>query len=226
MTNLLAIDTATEACSAALLVGDALIERSEIAPRRHAELILPMIESLLAEAGISRRQTRWHRGRPRTRRVHRRAPGDLGRAGPRARPGSAGRAGVVARGARAGCAGRRGASRNAILAVIDARMGEVYAGAFRRSADGLVEAIGAESVGHADKLVLPQEQSDGASSAPAGTPIAMRSAHACRHRRHLPTARATRRRVPSRVSPRRSSRAAPASARSRACRCICATRWR
>ena len=54
--NLLALDTATEACSAALLIGDDIIERSEIAPRRHAELILPMIESLLGEAGISRRQ--------------------------------------------------------------------------------------------------------------------------------------------------------------------------
>src|SRR5678810_16965 len=54
--NLLALDTATEACSAALLIGEEVIERSEIAPRRHAELILPMIESLLGEAGISRRQ--------------------------------------------------------------------------------------------------------------------------------------------------------------------------
>src|SRR6187455_1632322 len=54
--NLLALDTATEACSAALLIGGEVIERSEIAPRRHAELILPMIESLLGEAGISRRQ--------------------------------------------------------------------------------------------------------------------------------------------------------------------------
>ncbi len=53
---LLAFETATEACSVALLHGDALIERFEIAPRRHAELALPMAESLLAEAGISRRQ--------------------------------------------------------------------------------------------------------------------------------------------------------------------------
>jgi len=30
--RLLAIDTATEACSAALLVGDVLLERSELAP--------------------------------------------------------------------------------------------------------------------------------------------------------------------------------------------------
>ena len=44
----------------------------------------------------------------------------------------------------------------AILAVIDARMGEIYAGAFRRGADGLVEAVNEESVGQANALTLPQ----------------------------------------------------------------------
>ncbi|HZW51285.1 MAG TPA: tRNA (adenosine(37)-N6)-threonylcarbamoyltransferase complex dimerization subunit type 1 TsaB, partial [Rudaea sp.] len=56
MSNIIAIETATEACSAALSVDGRVVERSEIAPRRHAELILPMIESLLVEAGISRAQ--------------------------------------------------------------------------------------------------------------------------------------------------------------------------
>jgi tRNA threonylcarbamoyladenosine biosynthesis protein TsaB len=50
--NLLAIETATEACSAALLCGDSLSEHYQIAPREHNRLILPMIESLLAEAGL------------------------------------------------------------------------------------------------------------------------------------------------------------------------------
>jgi len=45
----------------------------------------------------------------------------------------------------------------AILAVIDARMGEVYAGAFRRRDDGLVEPLNDESVGPAEKLILPHE---------------------------------------------------------------------
>src|SRR6185437_7852342 len=54
--NLLAIETATEACSVALLYGEALIDRSELAPRKHAELVLPMAEELLAEAGISRKR--------------------------------------------------------------------------------------------------------------------------------------------------------------------------
>ena len=50
--KLLALDTATEACSAAVLADGEVLERYELAPRRHAALILPMIESVLAEAGL------------------------------------------------------------------------------------------------------------------------------------------------------------------------------
>lgn len=50
--KILALDTATEACSAALLHSDSVYERHEIAPRRHAELILPMVDSVLAESGL------------------------------------------------------------------------------------------------------------------------------------------------------------------------------
>lgn len=54
--RLLAIETATEACSIAVLVDGAVIERFEIAPRRHTELALPWAEALLAEAGIAKSQ--------------------------------------------------------------------------------------------------------------------------------------------------------------------------
>ncbi|CAA6827012.1 MAG: TsaB protein, required for threonylcarbamoyladenosine (t(6)A) formation in tRNA [uncultured Thiotrichaceae bacterium] len=53
MTTILAIETATEACSAALLYNDAVIHEYEIAPRMHTRLILPMVEKLLAEAAIT-----------------------------------------------------------------------------------------------------------------------------------------------------------------------------
>lgn len=50
--KLLALDTSTEACSAALWIDGETIERFQNAPRKHSELILPMIESLLGEAGL------------------------------------------------------------------------------------------------------------------------------------------------------------------------------
>lgn len=54
--KLLALDTATEACSAAVWVDGAVLERYEFAPRRHAALILPMIDAVLSEAGLSVKQ--------------------------------------------------------------------------------------------------------------------------------------------------------------------------
>jgi tRNA threonylcarbamoyladenosine biosynthesis protein TsaB len=55
MQTLLAIDTATECCSAALWVNGKLHQRSSIQPRKHAELILPFIDELLSEAKINKR---------------------------------------------------------------------------------------------------------------------------------------------------------------------------
>lgn len=50
--NLLAIETATETCSVALTVNDEVIEFYEHAPRQHAELLLPWVRQLLAQAEI------------------------------------------------------------------------------------------------------------------------------------------------------------------------------
>jgi tRNA threonylcarbamoyladenosine biosynthesis protein TsaB len=50
--KLLALDSATEACSAALYIDGDVRERFEIAPRQHTQLLLPMAHGLLAEAGI------------------------------------------------------------------------------------------------------------------------------------------------------------------------------
>ena len=50
--KLLAIETATEACSAALYIDGEVSERIQVEPRRHAELILSMMDGLLAEAGL------------------------------------------------------------------------------------------------------------------------------------------------------------------------------
>ncbi|MGR9105701.1 MAG: tRNA (adenosine(37)-N6)-threonylcarbamoyltransferase complex dimerization subunit type 1 TsaB [Gammaproteobacteria bacterium] len=50
--KILAVETATEACSAALLIDGEILERYRLAPREHTRLILPMIDSLLEESGI------------------------------------------------------------------------------------------------------------------------------------------------------------------------------
>lgn len=50
--KLLALDTATEACSAALFVDGAVHEQFEVIGRGHAERLLPMADDLLAEAGL------------------------------------------------------------------------------------------------------------------------------------------------------------------------------
>ena len=50
--KLLALDTASGQCSAALLLDDVLLTREVATSREHAKLILPMVQSLLAEAAL------------------------------------------------------------------------------------------------------------------------------------------------------------------------------
>ena len=53
MTTLLALDTATEACSVALLHDGKVTSHYEVIPRMHAQKLLPMIKQLLAESGVA-----------------------------------------------------------------------------------------------------------------------------------------------------------------------------
>jgi len=150
--NLLAIETATEACSVALIHGQDIIARSEIAPRRHTELVLPMADALLAEAGIGR---------------HALDAIAVGR-GPGAFTGV--RLGVsLAQGmalaldlpvitisSLAALALEAPEDEDAaILAVIDARMGEIYAACYRRDDNGGLIALDEERVCKPKSLLLP-----------------------------------------------------------------------
>jgi tRNA threonylcarbamoyladenosine biosynthesis protein TsaB len=51
--KILALDTATEACSVALCIAERCIERYVELERGHAEQLLPMVDAVLAEGGIS-----------------------------------------------------------------------------------------------------------------------------------------------------------------------------
>ncbi len=148
--NLLAIETSTESCSVALVHGEQVIARSELAPRRHAELVLPMADQLLAEAGLGR---------------HALDAIAVGR-GPGAFTGvrlavslAQGMAmaldlPVVTISSLAALALEAPDENGAILAVIDARMGEIYAASYRRDGSGLL-ALDQERVCLPGDLELP-----------------------------------------------------------------------
>ncbi|MET0858398.1 MAG: tRNA (adenosine(37)-N6)-threonylcarbamoyltransferase complex dimerization subunit type 1 TsaB [Telluria sp.] len=55
MPKILAIETSSELASCALLTGDTLLARSSSGVRTHSQSILPMVQELLAEAGIALR---------------------------------------------------------------------------------------------------------------------------------------------------------------------------
>ena len=172
--RLLAFETATEACSVALYIDGDVHARHEVAPRRHAELALPWAEALLSEAGISRRM------------LDAIACGQGPGAFTGVRLAIALTQGialgldlpVVGISTLAALAQQTGSSQltgqaphpnaqradragpahdpDRIVAAIDARMGEVYLGAFIRDADGLVRADGDELLAPPDTIALPR----------------------------------------------------------------------
>ncbi|GAB2490686.1 tRNA (adenosine(37)-N6)-threonylcarbamoyltransferase complex dimerization subunit type 1 TsaB [Arenimonas alkanexedens] len=150
--KLLAIETSTEACSVAIYVDGEVHARHELAPRLHTQRVLPWADELLAAAGLRKSQL---------------DAIAVGR-GPGAFTGV--RLGIAIVQGLALALDRpvlpistlavlamQGQGED-ILAAIDARMGEVYLGAFRREADGLVTAVG-------DEVIVPPAQAN----APSGS---------------------------------------------------------
>lgn len=146
--KLLAFETATEACSVALYLDGGIIERHEVAPRLHAEYALPWAEVLLAQAGITRSQLdviAIGRGPGAFTGVRLAIAIAQGIALALDKP-------VVAVSTLQVIAAQSPAPR--ILAAIDARMGEVYVGAFERNGDELV-AVSTEIVCAPQAVTLP-----------------------------------------------------------------------
>lgn len=56
MPNLLTLDASTEVCSVAICHGDKLLLRECREPRSHAKVLLPMVDELLRESGLSLQQ--------------------------------------------------------------------------------------------------------------------------------------------------------------------------
>ncbi len=141
--KLLAIDTVTEGCSAALLYNDEIHERYEVTPRGHSQRILPMVEELLAQADLKLAQLDAI--------VMDRGPGSFTgvRIGVSVAQGLAFAAelpviSISSLAALAQAAFQREGCEQA-LAVIDARMGEVYWGYYQFS-EGRMRLLGDEAV--------------------------------------------------------------------------------
>lgn len=152
--KILAIETATDACSAALLIDGVIEQELEIAPREHAKIILYMAERLLSAAELKVSQLdaiAFGRG-----------PGSF--TGLRI---AAGITQGIAFGAdlpvapvstlaalAQGCAREQDATH--ILTALDARMQEVYWGMYQTSNNGLVELQGTEIVSSPDEVPIPE----------------------------------------------------------------------
>ena len=150
--KVLALDTATEACSVALLTDAGVIGVFREVGRGHAEQILDMVDAVLAEAGI----------------VLGMLDGIAASVGPGAFTGV--RIGVsVAQGLAFGAAlpvvavttmetlgwqAMRGGA-DQVMACLDARMGEVYWGCFASDPTRAVAARGAPTVGDAQSVKVP-----------------------------------------------------------------------
>jgi len=146
---LLALDTSTEACSAALWIDGRVLERFEVAPRKHTELLLPMIDELLLEAELPKDALDaivFGRGPGSFTGVRLAASVAQGLAFGLGKP-------VIPLSSLAALA-QAELDENPgqpIAAMIDARMGEIYLGMYRADEAGLAVALSPERV-------LPPEQ--------------------------------------------------------------------
>jgi tRNA threonylcarbamoyladenosine biosynthesis protein TsaB len=149
--KLLALDTSTEACSVALWLGDHALSLDEVCPQQHSKRVLPMIQQLLSESGLSLSQLDGI--------VFGRGPGSFTgvRIGVGVAQGLAFGAdlpvyGVSTLAAMAQAAQRLHGARQ-VVAAIDARMAEVYLAAFQTTDDsGLMQLVGQEIAIKPDQL--------------------------------------------------------------------------
>ena len=134
----LALDTSTEACSVALALDDQILALDEVCPQQHSKRILPMVQQLLADAGVSLHQLDGI--------IFGRGPGSFTgvRIGVSVAQGLAFGAdlpvfGVSTLAAMAQAAVQQNATE--VIAAIDARMAEVYIAAYALDEAGLMQAI-------------------------------------------------------------------------------------
>ena len=160
--KLLAVETSTEACSAALHIDGEVEERIEIVPREHTKLILPMIDSLMADAELKPQQL--------DALAFSRGPGSF--TGVRI---STGVIQGIAFGADlpvvpvstlAAIAQNYFTHSNSdcTYTAMDARMGEIFWGVYQKNQQGYAELLGEEAVTLAENIVFPEKHGMGIGS--------------------------------------------------------------
>ncbi len=138
--KLLAVETSTEACSAALLIATDIQERFTLSPQGHSDLILSMLDDLLAEAGIALSAIDAF--------AFGRGPGSFTgvRIGVGVAQGIAFARDLPVLPISSLAALAQASGKTKALAAIDARMGEVYWGVYMRGREGLIAPSAAEQV--------------------------------------------------------------------------------
>lgn len=153
--KLLAIDTTESACSAALLNDGEITERFEIAPRQHSALILPMMDELLRQADLTLSQL--------DALAFARGPGSFTgvRIATAITQGAAFGANLPVvpvsslQALAEGC--RRRTDAKGVLVALDARMQEVYWGAYRIDESGKPVPVIEEAVLAPADVVVPEQ---------------------------------------------------------------------
>jgi tRNA threonylcarbamoyladenosine biosynthesis protein TsaB len=159
---MLAVETSTEACSAALYIDGDVRERFEIAPREHTKLILPMIDSLMADAELKPQQL--------DALAFSRGPGSF--TGVRISTGviqgiafgadllvvPVSTLAAIAHGF------LKSSDFNCAYTAMDARMGEIFWGVYQKDLQGYVELVGEEAVTLAENIIVPEMQGIGIGS--------------------------------------------------------------
>lgn len=138
--KILALESGDQACSVAIWQDGAVLERSEVAPRRQTQLLLPWVEGLLAEAALTLAQLdaiAFGHGPGAFTGVRLATSVAQGLAFSHDLP-------LVGVSTLASIALQLSVTHPQephFLALLDARMDEVYLGAYARDADGLVSAL-------------------------------------------------------------------------------------
>ncbi len=156
--KILALDTSSQACSTAMWIDGAVIEHFELLERGHSKRILPMIEAVLAEAGLVLRQC--------DALAFGRGPGSFTgiRIGVGAAQGLAYGADLPTVPVSSLAALAYGQPARRVLAAFDARIGQIYWGAFARGPRGDSIVVRGEAVSEPESVSVDGEGWVGAGS--------------------------------------------------------------